>query len=40
MESLPQDLKNKETIDSFKTAIKKWKPVLALVVFVKRICKT
>ena len=25
-ESLPQDLKNKETIDSFKTAIKKWKP--------------
>ena len=25
-ESLSQNLKNKETIDSFKTAIKKWKP--------------
>ena len=25
-ESLPNDLKNKESIDSFKTAIKRWKP--------------
>ena len=26
-ESLPYDLKNKESVDSFKTAIKKWKPI-------------
>ena len=25
-ESLPNDLKNKELVDSFKTAIKRWKP--------------
>ena len=35
-ESLPQDLKNKETIDSFKTAIKKWKPDSCPC----RLCKT
>ena len=35
-ESLPQDLKNKETIDSFKTAIKKWKPDSCTC----RLCKT
>ena len=26
LESLPNDLKNKESLDTFKTAIKKWKP--------------
>ena len=35
-ESLPQDLKNKETTDSFKTAIKKWKPDSCPC----RLCKT
>ena len=35
-ESLPQDLKNKETLDSFKTAIKKWKPDSC----PYRLCKT
>ena len=25
-ESLPNDLKNKESVNSFKTAIKRWKP--------------
>ena len=25
-ESLPNDLKNRESVDSFKTAIKRWKP--------------
>ena len=35
-ESLPQDLKNKETINSFKTAIKKWKPDSCPC----RLCKT
>ena len=35
-ESLPNDLKNKESVDSFKTAIKKWKPESCPC----RLCKT
>ena len=35
-ESLPNDLKNKESFDSFKTAIKKWKPESCPC----RLCKT
>ena len=42
-DSLPQSLKNTESVDSFKTAIKTWKPDrcrYVLVGFVKLICKT
>ena len=35
-ESLPNDLKSKESIDSFKTAIKRWKPESCPC----RLCKT
>ena len=35
-ESLPNDLKNKESVDSFKTAIKRWKPESCPC----RLCKT
>ena len=35
-ENLPIDLKNKELVDSFKTAIKRWKPET----FPSRLCKT
>ena len=35
-ESLPNNLKNKEPVDSFKTATKKWKPESSLC----RLCKT
>ena len=35
-DSLPQSLKNKESVDSFKTAIKTWKPDRCPC----RICKT
>ena len=35
-ESLPNDFKNKESVDSFKTAIKKWKPESCPC----RLCKT
>ena len=35
-ESLPNDLKNKELVDSFKTAIKRWKPESCPC----RLCKT
>ena len=34
--SLPNDLKNKESVDSFKTAIKRWKPESCPC----RLCKT
>ena len=35
-ETLPNDFINKESVDSFKTAIKRWKPVLC----PSRLCKT
>ena len=35
-ENLPNDLKNKESVDSFKTAIKRWKPESCPC----RLCKT
>ena len=35
-ESLPNDLKNNELVDSFKTTIKKWKPESSPC----RLCKT
>ena len=35
-ESLPNYLKNKESVDSFKTAIKRWKPESC----PSRLCKT
>ena len=35
-EKFPNDLKNKESLDSFKTAIKKWKPESCPC----RLCKT
>ena len=39
LESLPNDLKNKESINSFKTAIKKWSLNQVLAVFLN-LCKT
>ena len=37
-EQIPAEIRNKESLDSFKREIKKWKPLIVHAEFVKRLC--